>query len=87
MSERGMSAPADRPMLVEETDTQSEIWKYFAIVTDSKVKPLDTTKPVCKRCFKSVMTNGANTSSSVKHQADRHANLFKEFKELQVSDR
>ena len=51
MAERGMSAPADRPSLVEEAD-----------VTDCKSKPTDT-KPVCKRCFKSVMTKTANTSN------------------------
>ena len=60
-----MSAPADRPRLVEKADTQSEIWKYFAYAANSKGKPTDTAKPVCKRCFKSVMTKEANTSVSL----------------------
>ena len=60
-----MNAPADRPRLVEEADARSEIWEYFAYVAGSKAKPTDTTKPVCKRCFKSVMTKGANTSVCV----------------------
>ena len=77
----GMSGPANRPMLVEEADARSEIWKYFTFVADSEGKPTDTTKPVCK----SVMTKGANTSNLAKHLADRHADLFKQFKELQDS--
>ena len=87
MAESGMSAPANHPRLVNKADAQSEIWKYFSNVADSKGKPTVTTKPVCKQCFKSVMDKGANTSNPAKHLADRHANLFKEFKELQVSDR
>ena len=76
-----MSAPAAPPRLVEKAD------KYFVYVANRKGKPTDTTKPICKRCFKSVMTKGANTSNLAKHLADRHADLFKEFKELQVNDR
>ena len=87
MAESGMSAPANRPRLVEKADTRSEIWKYFAYFADSKGKPTDTSKPVCKRCLKSVITKGGNTSNLAKHLADRHADLHREFKELQVSDR
>ena len=56
-----MSAPADHPRLVEK----AEIWKYFAYVAENKGKPTHITKPVCKRCFKSVMTKRANTSVSL----------------------
>ena len=58
--------------------------EHFANVADGKGKSTDTIKPVCKRCFKSGMTKRANKSNLAKHVADRHANLFKEFKELQV---
>ena len=60
-----MSAPADHPRHVEKAEARSEIWKYFTYVADSKGKPTDTTMPVCKRCFKSEMTKGANTSVSL----------------------
>ena len=53
-AESGMSAPADRSRLVEKADARSERWKYFAYVADNKGKPTDSTKPVCKQCFKSV---------------------------------
>ena len=86
-AEIGVSAPANRPRYVKKAEARSEIWKYLAYVADSKGKPTDTTRPVCKRCFKSVLPKGANTSNLVKRLADRHADLFKEFKELQVSDR
>ena len=52
-----MSAPADHPRLAEKADTQNKIWKYY--VADSKGKP------VCKRCFESVMTKRANMSVSL----------------------
>ena len=64
-AESGMSAPSDRSRLVEKADAQSEIWKSFAYVADSKGKSADTTKPVFERCCKSIMTKRANTSVSL----------------------
>ena len=82
-----MSASANRPRLVEEADARSKIWKYFAYVADSKGKPMDTTKSICKPYFQSIMTKGANRSNLAKDLAARYADLFKEFKKLQVSNR
>ena len=64
-AESGMSAPADHPRLIEKADARSEIRKYFAHIADSKGKPTNTTMPFCKRCFKSKMTKGVNTSVSI----------------------
>ena len=61
-AEIGVSAPANRPRYVKKAEARSEIWKYLAYVADSKGKPTDTTRPVCKWWFKSVMTEGSNTS-------------------------
>ena len=79
-AESGFSAHVDCARLVEKrthgrlvyfsglaltVSNVSEIWKYFAYVADSKGKPTDTTEPVCKRWFHSLMTKGANTSVSL----------------------
>ncbi|KAM4606602.1 thiamine pyrophosphokinase 1 isoform 1-T1 [Polymixia lowei] len=84
---RGMAAStgalADRPRLADEADARSEIWHYFSYIADSLGNPTDTTRPVCKRCFKPTQTKGANTSNFAKHLANKHADQFKEFKERQ----
>ena len=59
--------------------------KKQAHVADSKGKPTDTTKPVCKWCFKSVMTKRANTSNLVKHLADRHVDCLKSSKSCRLA--
>ncbi len=56
---------------------------FLAYAADSQ--PTDTTKATCKRRFKSAQTSRANTSNLAKHLAGRHADLFMELKELQVS--
>ena len=78
------SATAAAPRLVDKKDARSEIWKYLSDISDSEGKPTDTTRPVCKTCFRSLQTKGANTSNLAKHLADRHPELFKEFKDRQV---
>ncbi|KAL1250025.1 hypothetical protein QQF64_021030 [Cirrhinus molitorella] len=75
----------DRPQLVEKVDARSEIWHYFAYIADSQGKPTDITKPICKKCFNPTQAKGANTSNLAKHLADRHPDLYKEFKEKQAN--
>ena len=85
---RGMAADprafADRSRLVNKVEVK--IWHYYAYIADSQGKPTDTTKHVCKRCFKPTQTKGANVSNLAKHLIDRHADLFNEFEERQVSE-
>ena len=72
------SATAAAPRLVDKKDARSEMWKYLSYISDSEGKPTDTTRPVCKTCFRSLQTKGANTSNLAKHLADRHPELFKD---------
>ena len=60
-----ISAVANHPQLLDKTDTQSEIWHYFAYTADSQGKPTNTTKPVCERCFKTTQTKGANVPTDM----------------------
>ena len=76
-------ALADRPRLVLKK--RSEIWKYFGYEADCEGKPIDTQRPVCKACFKATQAKGGNTSNMAKDLSDRHPELFREFKERQVS--
>lgn len=57
---------ADRPWLVDIADAKSEIWHCFAYIANSQGNPMQTIKPVCKRCFKATQTKGANTSKSAR---------------------
>ena len=63
----------------------SEIWNYFGYEADCEGKPIDTQRPVCKTCFKATQAKGGNTSNMAKDLSDRHPELFREFKERQVS--
>ena len=67
------STLADRPQLVDKADAQSKIWHYFGYIDDSQDKPTDTTKPICKRCFKPMQAKRANMSKLAKHVTVRHA--------------
>ena len=83
MAESGRSAPADRPRLVENGAKYGNISQMLPTV----VQVHGHHKSRCKRCFRSVMTKGASTTNLAKHVVDRHADLFREFRELQISDR
>ena len=45
-----------RPASWQSTDAHSKIWYFFTYIDDSQGKPTDTTKSVCKRCFKPAHT-------------------------------
>uniref|UniRef100_A0A671SCA6 BED-type domain-containing protein n=1 Tax=Sinocyclocheilus anshuiensis TaxID=1608454 RepID=A0A671SCA6_9TELE len=62
--------------------SRSAIWKYFGYETNEHGKPKDTSKPICKSCYRAVLTKGANTSNLAKHLKDRHPDLYKEFREV-----
>ena len=54
------SETAAAPRLVDKKDARSEMWKYCSYISDSEGKPTDTTRPVCKKCFRSLQTKGAH---------------------------
>uniref|UniRef100_A0A671QLV8 HAT C-terminal dimerisation domain-containing protein n=1 Tax=Sinocyclocheilus anshuiensis TaxID=1608454 RepID=A0A671QLV8_9TELE len=58
------SVAPPRPALVDKEHSRS---------------PKDTSKPICKSCYRAVLTKGANTSNLAKHLKDRHPDLYKEF--------
>ena len=58
----------------------SHTCKYFGYEADTEGKPIDT-----HRTFKSTQAKGGNTSNMAKHLSDRHPELFRKFKERQVS--
>uniref|UniRef100_A0A671RC50 BED-type domain-containing protein n=1 Tax=Sinocyclocheilus anshuiensis TaxID=1608454 RepID=A0A671RC50_9TELE len=76
------SAAPPRPALVDKEHSRSAIWKYFGYETNEHGKPKDTSKPICKSCYRAVLTKGANTSNLAKHLKDRHPDLYKELREV-----
>uniref|UniRef100_A0A672RI62 BED-type domain-containing protein n=1 Tax=Sinocyclocheilus grahami TaxID=75366 RepID=A0A672RI62_SINGR len=76
------SVAPPRPALVDKEHSRSAIWKYFGYETNEHGKPKDTSKPICKSCYRAVLTKGANTSNLAKHLKDRHPDLYKEFREV-----
>ncbi len=76
------SAAPLRPALVDKEHSRSAIWKYFGYEANEHGKPKDTSKPICKSCYRAVLTKGANTSNIAKHLKDRHPDLYKEFREV-----
>lgn len=42
------------------------VWKYFAFGAKEQLKAVFTSLPTCKPCHRSVLTEGANTTHSVK---------------------
>ncbi|TRY83288.1 hypothetical protein DNTS_000575 [Danionella cerebrum] len=56
--------------LVEKKE--SHVWKYFACAADDKGNITDHQKPICKRCRRSFISKGGNTSNLIKHLKDRH---------------
>ena len=61
---------------VDKKYARSEIWKYFSYISDSEGKPTDPTRPVCKKCFRSLQTKGANTSNLAKHLRDEQSDVI-----------
>ncbi len=57
------SAAPPQPALVDKEHSRSAIWKYFGYKTNEHGKPKDTSKPICKSCYRAVLTKGANTSN------------------------
>ncbi|XP_075719862.1 E3 SUMO-protein ligase ZBED1-like [Rhinoderma darwinii] len=72
-----------RPQRVEKKCSRSEVWTYFAYIADKDRQPTEMTKPVCKRCYKSLHCKAGNTSNLAKHLADNHPDLYKELKSRQ----
>lgn len=70
--------------LVDKKGVKSHVWKYFGFEADDKGNILDNQKPVCKRCHRSFLSKGGNTSNLIKHLKDRHPDLMKEFKQVSV---
>ncbi len=73
------SAAPPQPALVDKEHSRSAIWKYFGYEANEHGKPKDISKPICKSCYRVVLTKGANTSNIAKHLKDR---LYKEFREV-----
>ncbi|KAA0721363.1 hypothetical protein E1301_Tti023538 [Triplophysa tibetana] len=74
-------AAPPQPALVDKEHSRSAIWNYFGYEANEDGKPKDTNKPICKSCYRAVVTKGANTSNIAKHLKDRHPDLYKEFRE------
>nr|XP_055052516.1 E3 SUMO-protein ligase ZBED1-like [Misgurnus anguillicaudatus]XP_055062693.1 E3 SUMO-protein ligase ZBED1-like [Misgurnus anguillicaudatus] len=79
------AAAAQNP-LVEKKGGKSHVWRYFGFAADDKGNIIDPQKPVCKRCHRSFLSRGGNTSNLIKHLKDRHPDLMREFKQLQTED-
>ncbi len=75
------------PKFINKENSRSEIWHYFEYKTDDKGELTDLNAPVCKRCYKSCVATGGNTSNlfNVKHLSLAHPDLFREFRDRQVS--
>ncbi len=54
------SAAPPQPALVDKEHSWSAIWKYFGYEANEHAKPKDTSKPICKSCYRAVLTKGAN---------------------------
>lgn len=81
MATGGADAVALNP-LVDKKGGKSHVWKYFGFEADDKGNIIDHQKPVCKRCRRSFISKGGNTSNLMKHLKDRHPDLMKEFKQV-----
>uniref|UniRef100_A0A672RIU4 BED-type domain-containing protein n=1 Tax=Sinocyclocheilus grahami TaxID=75366 RepID=A0A672RIU4_SINGR len=69
--------------LVDRKGGKSHVWKYFGFATDDQGNIIDQQKPICKRCHRSFLSKGGNTSNLIKHLKDRHPDLMKEFKQAE----
>uniref|UniRef100_A0A3Q3Q9S5 BED-type domain-containing protein n=1 Tax=Monopterus albus TaxID=43700 RepID=A0A3Q3Q9S5_MONAL len=76
------SAVPPGPSLVDKQHSRSAIWNYFAYEANDDGKQKNTSKPLCKSCYRALPTKGANTSNLAKLLKDRHPDLYKEFREV-----
>ena len=53
--------------LIAKKNITSKVWKYFGFVPDEDGNPIDSDKPKCKLCFKSVSAEWANTSNLLRY--------------------
>jgi len=83
--DRTDQANSTRPQLINKEGSRSEIWHYFAYRGNEKCEATDVNAPLCKRCLKSCVETGGNTSNLAKHLSLVHPDLFKEFRDRQVS--
>ena len=67
-------------LLEKKKVARSEIWNYFGYIADSEGKPPTRRDPSAKDVTK------RHRQREAKHLSDRHPELFKEFKEQQVSE-
>lgn len=65
--------------LVEKRACRSHVWKFFAFEADQQGLIKDLNKPVCKRCHRTILAKGGNTSNLAKHLRDKHPDLFRDF--------
>ena len=85
-SEVSDDGEADEPVeLVAKKNTTSKVWKYFGFVPDEDGNPIDSDKPKCKLCFKSVSMKWANTSNLLSHLKFSHATKYREIKQSKDS--
>uniref|UniRef100_A0A673G4Z9 BED-type domain-containing protein n=1 Tax=Sinocyclocheilus rhinocerous TaxID=307959 RepID=A0A673G4Z9_9TELE len=68
--------------LVDRKGGKSHVWKYFGFAADDQGNIIDQQKPICKRCHRSFLSKGGNTSNLIKHLKDRHPDLMKDFKQF-----
>jgi len=62
--EGGQQEPVE---LVAKRNTTLKVWKYLGFVPDKDGNPIDSDKPKCKLCYKSISAKWANTSNLLSH--------------------
>jgi len=67
--------------LVDKPGAPSATWNYFGFKTNEHGEAVNTVAPLCKRCYKTCLAKGGNTSNLAKHLKDKHPDLHKEFRE------
>ena len=84
-SEVSDDGEVDGPVeLIAKKNTTSKVWKYFGFVPDEDGNPIDSDKPKCKLCFKSVSAKWANTSNLLSHLKFGHATKYRETKQAKT---
>ncbi|XP_036436227.1 caspase recruitment domain-containing protein 8-like isoform X2 [Colossoma macropomum] len=76
-------AAAASSVLVDEKYSRGAVWKYFGFVPNQDGEAKDASKPVCKRCFRTVPVTGANTTNLTKHLKERHFGLYRELYKIE----
>ena len=78
------AATSNTPQLVDKLGAPSAIWNYFGFKTNEHGEAINTEAPLCKRCYKTCLAKGGNSSNLAKHLKDKLPDLHKEFREQQV---